>query len=113
MNLDGLRQMTPVNGTFAAVSGTINCGNARIVNLQVIMDTNSTYEVAARVTTSATGTVSKSSMAACLSDSGSWETKRPSGAGGSDWYIAYKTYNGASAATATSANDKYCAERYG
>ncbi len=113
MDTSGLRQMAPVNGTFSAVSGTINCGNARIVNMQVVMDTNSTYEVTVRATTDASGTVSKNSMAACISDGGAWETIRPSGAGGSDWYIAYKTYNGASAATGTSSNDKYCVERYG
>ncbi|MFA5376446.1 MAG: hypothetical protein WC455_11940 [Dehalococcoidia bacterium] len=113
MDTSGLRQLNSKNGTFAAVSGTVNCGNARIVSMQVVLDGNSTYEVAVRATTSATGTVGKDSMAACISDNGVWGTIRPSGAGANDWYLAYKTYNGATAATATSANDKYAVERWG
>jgi hypothetical protein len=100
-----------VNGAFTATSGTIACGHAERVNLQIFMDTNNTYEVAVLPTKSAAGTASKSNCAAILSDNGTYECKRI-GAGVNNWYLAYRVYSGYTAG-AGGANDKYALEKLG
>lgn len=112
MAREGLRYLGSVNGNFTATTGTINCSNAREVNLEIVMDVNSGYEVAMKPTTSAAGTASKTNFDAVVTDNGTYETPRPAGSGSSAWYIAYQVYNGAAAANG-STGDKYAGGKWG
>jgi hypothetical protein len=108
-----LRYLGKVNGSFTATTGTINCGNAKEVKLQVFLDANSAHEIAVKPTTSLTATASKANCAAVITDNGVYEAQRPAGAGAGTWYLRYTVFNGASRASATSSSDKYSAEKLG
>ena len=106
------RFMGAVVKNLTATAGTVNAGNARLVKVQACLDGNSSFEVAILPTRTAAGTVSKASAAAFLSDGGVYDPVRPAGGVGT-WYLAYKTYSGATVAIGTSANDKLMCEKYG
>ncbi|HUV04199.1 MAG TPA: hypothetical protein VMX94_03740 [Armatimonadota bacterium] len=112
MDTYGLRYIGVENGAFTATSGTIACGNARKVNLQIFLDGHSSYEVAALPVVSASGTASKNNCAAVLADKGDKNFIRPAGVGANSWHVAYRVYNGATGAIGA-ATDKYTLEKWG
>lgn len=93
-------------------TGTIACGNAVIGNLQVFLDSNSTFDIAVKPTTSATGTASKNNCSAVLTDNGCYEVARPAAGVRTNWYLAYRVYNGSTAGSAGD-YDKYALEKLG
>lgn len=105
-----LRFLGTANGKLATATGTIACGNARQVNMQVTLDSNSGYEIAVLPITSASGTTSKITCAAVLSNLGTYEAVKPAGSG--NWWLAWASYNGATA-TAGTTNDRYVVEKLG
>lgn len=108
---DSFRYLGCVNKTLTATGGTMPCGKALKGNVQVFLDTNSTYDVAWKPTTSAVGTCSKNNCAAVVTDNGTYEAVRPAG-GAQTWYLAWRVYNGATGA-AGGASDKCALEKLG
>lgn len=112
MDTSGFRYIGHVNGNLVATAGTIACGKARAVNLQIFLDTNATYEVAVLPTTSAAGTASKNNCTAVLTDNGMYECLRPAG-GSANWYLARRVYNASATGSSGGAADKYALEKLG
>lgn len=102
------RRIGDVNGSFTATAGTISLGRCRQILAQAILDGNSGYEIAVKPTKDASGTCSKGNCSAVLTDNGTYETVLGSG----NWYLAYRCYNGATAAAGTSTN-LYAVEKRG
>lgn len=81
-------------------SGTISLGACRRIYAQTVLDTNSGYEVAVKPSQSATATCSKASCVGVVSNNGTQECNLGPG----NWYLAYRVYNGATAATGGAAD---------
>lgn len=109
--MQGVRYIGCANKTMTATAGTVSCGSALKANVQVFLDTNSTYDVAWKPVTSATGTCSKNNCAAVVTDNGTYEAVRPGG-GTQTWYLAWRVYNGATG-IAGGAADKCAVEKLG
>lgn len=107
-----LRTIGVVNGNFGATAGTIACGNAHIVNIQVKMEVNSSYEPVFKPVKANTGTASVNNGGGYTSDGGTYRITRPAGSGAGGWFVAWRMYNGATAA-AGSTGDKYLVEKLG
>ncbi len=95
---------------LTTTAGTVNCGTVRVVDAQASLDGNSSYEVALKASMSGAATASKNNCNAVLSDLGAESFVRPGGYG--TWYLAYRMYNGATAARGT-ATDKLVATKRG
>lgn len=106
-----LRSIGIVNGALTATAGTIACSTARRANFQVTLDSNDSYEVVVSPVRSATGTCSKNNCAGIVTNLGTYEGLKPT-AGCNNWWLAYRVYNGATAA-AGGASDKYALEKLG
>jgi hypothetical protein len=91
-----------------ATSGTLCVSPCRLAKVQVILDGNAGYDVAVKPTDNIIGTCSKNSAAAVLTNLGA----EPFKFGYGTHYIAWRVYNGATAATGT-ATDKIIGERDG
>ena len=104
------KQIGKVNGDFGSTAGTVNLGNCRGVNFQVVLDTNTGYDVAVKHSTAAGETASKGNFHAVVTNNGVYEGRWHSG--GVTHYLAWQSYNAASAITGTN-GDKYTAEILG
>lgn len=104
----GYRYLGKVVTNLTGTAGTVNLGMCGAVDVQALLDANSTFEVAILPSKSAIATASKSNCVAVLSDNGNTgRVHLPPGAGTK--YYAYKVYNGTSVAAATSAFNKLIA----
>lgn len=112
MNPSSYRYLGTVVTNLAGTAGTVNLGLCQAVDVQAVLDSNTTHEIALKPSLSATATASKSNCAAVISNNGNTgNIHLPPGA--VNKYLAYKVYNGASVATATSASDKLIATKVG
>ena len=107
MSTDINRFLGKVIEAVAATSGTIAVTKCRVANIQAVMD-GSGYDVALLPSTSAAATCSKNSCAAVISNLGTYEARMRN----SNYYIAYRVYNGATAATGAT-GDNLIVERLG
>lgn len=103
-----LIELTPAEKNMNATSGTLALGYAKRAIIQVTMDGNATYEVAVKAPVAVTGTCSKNSCGAVLSDLGAEEFNLGAG----QKWAAWRVYNAATAATGT-ATDKIIAQLQG
>jgi hypothetical protein len=100
--------ITELTGT----AGTVNLGHCQAVDIQAVMDANTSYEIAILPTQLSTATASKSNCAAVISDNGNTgRIHLPPGA--VTKYYAYKVYNGTAVASGTSAFNKLIATKLG
>ena len=112
MKSSSYRYLDTTVTNLTGTAGVVNVDHCQAVDVQVVLDGNNTHEIALKPSLSATATVSKSNCAAVISDNGSTgNIHMPPGA--VNKYLAYKVYNGASVATATSASDKLIAMKLG
>ena len=103
----------PVVEPLSGTAGTICLTCCKQVNLQACLDVNSGHEIALRQSNSAAATVSKASAEQVITDLGVAQFRFTGLNGSVKKYLAYKAYNGASVASATSSSDKLIAERLG
>ena len=96
------------NGTFVHTAGTIRLPTGcRSALVSLGLAANAGYTVAVKQSVSASATASKANCSRILATLNTGDTNiigRPAGAG--IWYLAFRIYNGATAA-AGSSSDKY------
>ncbi len=109
--MDRYRHLGNKVTSLTATAGTVSLGRCQAVDIQAVLDGNSSYEVAISPTDNPLATCSKGNCAAVISDNGNTgRIHLPPGA--TTKYYAYKVYDGTSVG-ATSANNKLIAAKLG
>ena len=104
--------ITKLTGTH----GTVNLGHCQAVDLQAVLDVNSSNTIAVRGSSSAAATASKDNCDKVIGYSpgiGDVPCRLHLPPGANNKYVAYKVYSGGTVATATSSRDRLMATRLG